>query len=284
MVAGENGSPHPGTPFADGGQGSSATLWKRLGETLAASRMIIDKYRASDSERARTADLLRILPKGRSSVLDIGARDGHFSRLLTEHFTEVTALDLQKPNFTFDRVRTVAGNVCKLDFPDNSFDCVFCAEVLEHVPGLDTACREIVRVAKHEIVIGVPFQQDIRLGRTTCHKCGKTNPPWGHINSFTASRLERLFSGTRLVTKSFVGSNAETTNLLSTLLMDLGGNPWGTYSQDEPCIHCEATLIAPRQRSLTQKICSAIAARLNRIQSRFTQPHGNWIHVVFSKG
>jgi ubiquinone/menaquinone biosynthesis C-methylase UbiE len=139
----------------------------------------IEQYRASEREKVRTDDLLRILPRGRRSVLDIGARDGHFSRLLTEHFAEVTALDLRKPPFEFPRVVTVEGDVTNLDFADGSFDCVFCTEVLEHIPDVQKACSEIVRVAKREIVIGVPFRQDIRLGRTTCRSCGKAKPSLG---------------------------------------------------------------------------------------------------------
>jgi hypothetical protein len=42
----------------------------------------LQKYRASELEKARTADLLRVLPKGRATVLDIGARDGFFSKIL----------------------------------------------------------------------------------------------------------------------------------------------------------------------------------------------------------
>src|SRR5271166_757763 len=107
----------------------------------------LELYRASDREIARTADLLRLLPRGRRSVLDVGARDGHFSRLLTEYFSEVTALDLKQPDFDIPRVRTVAGDVTKLDFDAGSFDCVFCAEVLEHIPDVENACKEILRVA-----------------------------------------------------------------------------------------------------------------------------------------
>jgi len=60
-------------------------------------------YRNSPAEIARTQDLLAIVPKNLSSVLDVGARDGHFSRFLTEYFTSVTALDLTIPQFESDR-------------------------------------------------------------------------------------------------------------------------------------------------------------------------------------
>lgn len=243
----------------------------------------LEQYRTSERERARTADLLRVIPKGRRTVLDIGARDGHFSRLLTEHFDEVTALDLEMPRFQFERVRPVAGDITNLKFPDASFDCVFCAEVLEHIPELQRACDEIVRVAKHEVVIGVPYRQDTRVGRTTCQSCGKVNPPWGHVNSFDERRLLRLFRGLRLVSRTFVGKNREATNALSALLMDLGGNPWGSYEQDERCIHCNAELVAPQSRALWQRVCSGVAARIDRLQQPFVRAHGNWIHMVFSK-
>jgi Methylase involved in ubiquinone/menaquinone biosynthesis len=243
----------------------------------------LEQYRASEKEHARTADILRVLPKGRRSVLDVGARDGHFSRLLTEYFTEVTALDLQRPCFEFTRVVTIAGDATKLDFAADSFDCVFCAEVLEHIPDLQSACREIVRVAKHEIIVGVPFRQDIRIGRTTCHCCGRANPPWGHVNYFDDDRLARLFSGLRVISKSFVGVTKEATNPLSAFLMDLAGNPWGSYDQEEPCIHCGAKLVPPENRKIWRKVCSAIAARANRVQTLFTRPYGTWIHLVFSK-
>jgi SAM-dependent methyltransferase len=243
----------------------------------------LEQYRATPQEKARTHDLLRLLPRGRKSVLDIGARDGHFSRLLTEYFDEVTALDLEKPPFEFPRVTTIAGDITKLQFPDASFDCVFCAEVLEHIPAVEQACRELVRVARHEVVIGVPYRQDRRFARTTCKSCGKINPPWSHVNSFDEQKLSRLFAGLKVQAVSFVGSNNQVTNPLSTMLMDWAGNPWGTYIQDEPCIHCGAVLVAPVQRSFFERVCSSIAIRLTGVQMSVSKPHANWIHLVYAK-
>jgi SAM-dependent methyltransferase len=244
----------------------------------------LEKYRASELEKLRTADLLRIVPKGRSTVLDIGTRDGHFSRLLTNHFSSVTALDLVKPTFDYPGIVTVAGDITNLDFPDNSFDCIFCTEVLEHIPNVTKACQEIIRVARHEIVIGVPFRQDTRISRATCNACGKISPPWGHVNSFDEQRLINLFHGLKLVSKSFVGTSNDATNPLAALLMDLAGNPYGTYAQDLQCVHCGSTLLPPQpNRSLTSRVFAALAIRLTHLQTRFTPSHGNWIHLVFSK-
>jgi SAM-dependent methyltransferase len=252
-------------------------------DSMAGHTTALSNYRNSTAEIARTRDLLGIVPKNLSSVLDIGARDGHFSRLLAEHFESVTALDLKLPQFDFDRVRRVRGDVTMLQFPDDNFDVVFCAEVLEHVPALHKACSEIARVARHAVLIGVPYRQDTRLGRTTCSHCGKTNPPWGHVNTFDEHKLSSLFPGCRPIKTSFVGSTKDRTNPLSTLLMDLAGNPWGVYDQDEPCIHCDSQMSAPTSRSFAQRINGAIADRLNRLQSRFSPTRPNWIHMLFQK-
>jgi SAM-dependent methyltransferase len=244
---------------------------------------LVEQYRKTDAEQSRTADLLRLLPKGRRSVLDVGARDGHFSRLLTDYFQEVTALDLEQPPFKIDRVRTVAGDATNLQFSDGAFDVVFCAEVLEHIPDCAKACSELMRVAKHEIIIGVPYKQDTRVERMTCQNCGRINPPWGHVNTFDEGKLAKLFRGCEITTTSYVGTAKGGTNSIAAFLMDLAGNPWGTYYQEEPCLYCNAKLTAPKRRKLWQRACSASASLLNNLQATVTRPHANWIHIVASK-
>ncbi len=243
----------------------------------------IDEYRNSQAEIARTRDLLEIVPKNLSTVLDIGARDGHFSRLLTQYFESVTALDLTMPQFQIDRVFNVQGDITNLQFPDKHFDVVFCTEVLEHIPALQKACSEISRVAGHAIVIGVPFQQDTRVGRTTCNHCGKPNPPWGHVNTFDERKIRGLFPEWPSAKTSFVGSTKDRTNSLSTWLLDLSGNPYGVYEQDEPCIYCGNKISPPSSRSFSQKFMSAVAVKLNSLQTPFNSTHPNWIHTIFQK-
>lgn len=218
-------------------------------------------------------------------MLDIGARDGFISKLLTDYFDSVTALDLEKPKFDFPGVVPVRGDVTGLDFPDNAFEVVCCLEVLEHIDPRDLpqACREIARVARHEVLIGVPNRQDIRIGQTTCSVCRKQTPPWGHVNSFDEERMLRLFPGMQPVSITFVGETKERTNALSAFLLDLAGNPWGTYSQEEPCRFCGAGLVAPAHNSLPQRALAHLAARLNQIQIRLGAPMPIWMHLLFHK-
>jgi hypothetical protein len=234
----------------------------------------------------RIRDLLAVVPAGRSSLLDAGARDGFIAGLLSSRFDTVTTLDLEVPRLRLAKVNPVQGDITQLPFSSDAFDVVLCAEVLEHVPTslLARACDEITRVARFEVVIGVPYRQDLRLGRTTCSSCNGVNPAWGHLNSFDEVRVQRLFSRLTTVGTTFVGLQCEATSALAAYLMDFAGNPWGAYEAREAfCSRCGAELIRPTHRSMVQRLAAGLANLMNRLQARWTAPSPNWLHMVFRK-
>ena len=247
--------------------------------------MNFSESRSSAAEKQRTEDLVRLFPKSGKVALDIGARDGHFSLLLADNFESVIALDLLKPEVKHSKVQCVEGNAANLDFDTRFMDFVFCAEVLEHIPTeiLAVVCHEIERVSNDKILIGVPYRQDIRVGRTTCGSCGKINPPWGHINSFDESRIAALFPVCDINSISFVGTTTDQTNAISTKLMDLAGNPYGTYEQAEPCIYCGSALMPPPERDLGQKLAAKAAFWTRSVSETFSRPRNKWIHILLSK-
>lgn len=247
--------------------------------------MDLTTYRQSDLEQERVRELLKMVPRDTETALDVGARDGFISIRLSELVPKITALDLTTPNIRHPSITTVAGNATALPFPDNHFDLVLCSEVLEHIPppGLDAACLEIVRVTRKYALIGVPFDQDTRVARTSCIACGAKNPPWGHVNSFPEKKLLRLFSAMKPLRTKFVGLNFDQTNFVSTILNDWAGNPWGTYEQDEPCVSCGARLVAPKARTLSSRVLSRLAYTINRVQRAIQPGRPNWIHILFIK-
>lgn len=242
-------------------------------------------WRLTEIEKARVADLMAMLPPQAGTAVDIGARDGFISMALADRGVSVTALDLEQPAIHDPRITCVKGDATALDFADGSFDLVFCAEVLEHIPSvlLETACAELARVARRHLLIGVPYKQDLRLDRSTCSNCGKINPPWGHVNRFDEKRLSELFAGCKIAQTSFVGQTSEVSNFLSTRLMAAAGNPYGTYGQDEPCIHCSAALAAPVARTLADRCLTKAAVLARKAQAPFVTPRPKWIHVLFEK-
>lgn len=239
----------------------------------------------SRREQERIESLMSMLPSDRRSVLDIGARDGFITAKIAQRGHGVTALDLTRPNITAPGIRCVQGNAACLPFKDGTFDLVFCAEVLEHIPSpaLEAAGREMVRVSRSQLLVGVPYCQDIRLDRPRCRACGHINPPWGHVNSFNQDRLLRLFPGTSVERRSFVGTADPGTNALSAWLMDRAGNPYGTYAQGEPCVRCGAALIAPPSRTPAQRALTRLAVWSRALHVPFMQRHANWIHVLLRK-
>lgn len=245
----------------------------------------MDLHGYSAKERERITDLLRLMPRGRRSVLEIGARGGYFTELLLEHFAQVTALDLQKPAISHPRITPVQGDVTDLPLGDDSFDVVVCTEVLEHIPParLEAACAEIQRVARYELVVGVPYRQDIRIGRTRCPHCGRRNSPWGHFNSFDQARLDGLMNRCRVRERNFMGSETERTNALSAWLMDAAGNPWGAYGPEERCAFCGTALSAPPQVAIWQKALAKAGLVLSQIQTRLASPRPIWLHTVFER-
>lgn len=239
----------------------------------------------SAAEAERRADLMRLIPEGRGSILDVGTRDGHFARLFKERFHTVTAVDISPIRFRDPGIRLSIADACRLPFPDRSFDVVFCAEVLEHIPQLEAACRELVRVARCDVVVGVPYRQDLRVMRLRCHTCGRSTPAWGHLNTFDEATLAALFQPLRLDRVSYAGSNRERTTSLAAWLMDIGGHPYGPYDQQEPCVHCGAALQAPSApRPFYQRAASALALAMDSLQKRFfVTPRPWWIHARFSR-
>lgn len=251
-----------------------------------AQSLDLSDYRASPQEVARVESLFNLLPNSGLKVLDIGARDGFMAILLAERFTSVTALDLEMPQIVHPRVVPIKGDIRALPFDDGEFDAVLCAEVLEHIPPqhLPAACSEIARVTNTNAVIGVPFRQDLRIGRTNCRKCGSKNPPWGHLNSFDERKLLELFEPEMTpVCTDFVGLNYSRTNSFSVALLDWLGNPFGSYDQEEPCIACGAKLVPPASVPFLDRQLARVAYKLNSLQSTLYLPHANWVHVRFQK-
>ncbi len=82
--------------------------------------------------------------RGSQTALDVGCRAGNQTRWLESIGYAVTSIDVEK---TFDKCIIVDADK-RLPFDDNSFDLVWCSEVIEHLltPAFSTA--EIRRVLK----------------------------------------------------------------------------------------------------------------------------------------
>jgi len=99
---------------------------------------------------------------GPSTILDNGCGSALISRSLAKKGYHVTGLDFSDALLNLvpktDNLSLVVGDSDKLAFEDNSFDCVICSEVLEHIKENSSAIKEISRILDKDgyAIITVP--------------------------------------------------------------------------------------------------------------------------------
>jgi ubiquinone/menaquinone biosynthesis C-methylase UbiE len=92
----------------------------------------------------------------RGTALDVGCGTGALAARLADAGYEMTGVDpsegmLRVLERRSSRVRAVKGSGTALEFPDDSFDLVYCVAVMHHIAAADDVRRtlaEMVRVAK----------------------------------------------------------------------------------------------------------------------------------------
>lgn len=90
------------------------------------------------------------------NVLEIGIGNGFVSNYLKSIDIEVSTCD-------FDKTLNpdIISDIRDINAPDNSFDLVLAAEILEHLPfddDLDKALSELARITKKHVVISIPYR------------------------------------------------------------------------------------------------------------------------------
>ena len=135
------------------------------------------------------------------SLLDVGSGRGVFLWPFLEHFpaVPVTALDLLPERIELyetarlgglERLHGMTGNLCAPDLPAGAFDVVTLLEVLEHIPEVQRAVTNAVRLARKYVLVSVPSKPD-------------ENP--GHIHLLTREKLTELFGNAGCESLHFSG-------------------------------------------------------------------------------
>ena len=154
---------------------------------------------------AKVGSIVEPLGSGSRTVLDAGCGEGEtLERLGGLMEGAITGIDLNPESVEFSAKRIPSGtfqvaDLTDLPFEEDSFDLVFCLEVLEHIPDPAPALKELARVCRGDLVLSVPSEPWFRLGSLAR---GKYPSSWGnhpeHVNhwnprsfrEFLAARTE----------------------------------------------------------------------------------------------
>lgn len=160
-------------------------------------------------------EVIALIPERARRVLDIGCGAGRLGEALKQRQpAAVSGLELQPRAVTMARRRldhVIEGNVedPAIDFPDESFDCIVCADVIEHLRSPAAVLTKIRRwltsdgvlvfslpnVRHHSVVDG------LLNGNWTYEAAGLLDDD--HARFFTRREIEKLLYRTNFLCESF---------------------------------------------------------------------------------
>lgn len=148
------------------------------------------------SEYQETLDFLERRLPGRGRLLDFACAAGYFFELAGKRGWEAHGVDIGEWTLAVARARGLknlhVGNLRDLRFPDQYFDVVYAAQVLEHLHDPRKELMEMRRILRPGGILYV----DVPNYRTLPNMLGKDdfllNMPPQHINYFTPRTLNTL--------------------------------------------------------------------------------------------
>lgn len=151
---------------------------------------------------------LSLIPAGTTSVLDVGCGEGTFLGMVFETLPRVavTGVDVSDVGLECTKHKVPSATVVRVDtattlpFPDNSFDVVTALDVLEHTLEPEAILREMQRVSRRYVIVGVPnFSSFPARLQTLMGRVPENNRPHkGHVYWFNRNTLHELFLNARL--------------------------------------------------------------------------------------
>lgn len=126
-----------------------------------------------------------MVPKDVKTVLDIGSRNNIFRKYKTTTLDAIEEADIEQD----------LNENQELPFEDNSFDLVVANQILEHLPTIEKIIKEMKRVSKKYILVGLPNETvySLRLKFLLTGDIGKKGyRPYGHKHRFNIKSAEKF--------------------------------------------------------------------------------------------
>ena len=151
-----------------------------------------------EANRIRIEETIRIIPVDVINLADIGCGNGVFISKLNELKPKIMTIGLDRSEEALKYVKCEkqVGEITNLPFESNSFDCISCLEVIEHlnVNDFQVALKELSRISNKYVIIGVPYEEKIQNNTACCPKCNSIFNRDLHLQSFSLEKLENLLT------------------------------------------------------------------------------------------
>lgn len=181
-----------------------------------------ERYGLTPDYRDRLRLVIEMIPGDARAVLDVGCGKGEIINAAATRDPRrfVAGTDAAVTPLAYVQTPTVASALPHLPFADKSFDLVMCLQVLEHLPGsaFQDALRELGRVARSHLIVGVPFAENLATKHVRCAACGHEFHADGHVRRFTIADTLSLFHGFRRDRVELVGESQKRATHASTWL------------------------------------------------------------------
>lgn len=139
---------------------------------------------------------IQMIPGNVKSVVDVGCGNGVFLNKLNQLKPELELLGVDRSlaALKYVRVEKLEASIDELPFGDQSFDCVTCLEVLEHLPiqSFMKGLQNITSIAGKYVIISVPYEEKLENYFTKCPSCKSAFNYNLHFRSFDKNNLENL--------------------------------------------------------------------------------------------
>ncbi len=139
------------------------------------------------------------LPKGASSVLDVGCGKAWVAQRLCPAGISVFSMDISTVNpqralerYPYDNHYGLVADAYHLPFREGAFDCIIASEIIEHVPDPGAFNGSLLRALRPggQIIITTPYNEKIQY--CLCIHCNRPTPQHAHIHSFTKKKMLAL--------------------------------------------------------------------------------------------
>ena len=136
-----------------------------------------------------------------SQILEVGCGDASFTTCLAEYSQSVTAIDISERQIEensgrYPEIHFLQHDVAEpLPFANESFDVIWCSEVLEHLFAPDFALKEIFRVLtpRGRLLVTVPYHGGMKNVLIALFKWNEHFTPSNpHIRFFTRDTLTKI--------------------------------------------------------------------------------------------